>query len=135
MKQDWYELIGTRGSLNYSVVFCICLKFSMVKKLKTNIFRVLLHVPSPNLFCSVGSLNSQGCSFYYLFIELIFLSRFCPHHVGKEEGACYPKFITCLEDHPCVHTIAIKHRAKMHWGSNGLHRLQAVWDGGHFSHP
>lgn len=92
MEQDWYELIGTWGSLNYSVFFCICFKFSMVTKLKDKHVSVLFHIPSPCLFCCVVSLNSQGCCFYHLFSKQIFLSSLCWHYAGKEEAICYQKF-------------------------------------------
>ena len=92
-------------------------------KNKTNMFRVLLRIPSPSLFCGVGSLNSQGCCYYHLFIKQIVLSILCWRYVGKEEGACYQKFVICLEDHTHVHKTALSHKAGMHWVLNGLHRL------------
>ena len=65
-------------------------------------FWVLLYILSPNVFGGIGSLNSQGPYLYYLFIKRIVLRSLCPHSVGKEDGACYQRFVPCLEDHPCV---------------------------------
>lgn len=136
-KQDWYDLIGTRG---FTKLFCLILYMFKVfygEKLK-KIKQICLgsYCTSPHYACSVVlALDSQGRCFYCLFIKQIFLSSLCPHLVGKGEGVCHQKFITCLEDHPRVPKIAVNHRARMPWGLNGLHRLQAVWDLDHFSHP
>lgn len=60
---DWHQ--------GFTELFCLLLHMFTVfhgekcKKKKTYMFSVSLHIPSPNLICSVGSLNSQGCYFYY----------------------------------------------------------------------
>lgn len=98
---------------------------------------IQFHTPSPCLFCSVVSLNSQGYCFHLLLSRHVFLNRLYWHYVGKDEDVCSPKF-NLLEDHrPIWKTTDLSVKQLHPTGVlGGFQSQQAVWSLDHLlPHP